>query len=252
MELTLNKPLNLLAVINKTIKQLNNSDKIWWRGHADSSWGLIPSVFRKYEHDYEVKITNHFKRIAPALYNQCPTDDFDWLCLMQHYGLPTRLLDWTESPLVALYFAVFDEQYDSKSGILYAMNPKSLNKDQISTNAIAAVQKPIVQKIAHDAFIHKSDGDFNVVAVYPNYTDIRMLVQRSVVTIHDSSMPIEEISRDSEKFLHKIFIPAEYKEQLRQVLTMLGVNLLGIFPDLQNLAKDLKNSNIPPETAEFT
>jgi hypothetical protein len=69
---------------------------------------------------------HHFRFRASENRATCRST-FDWLCLMQHYELPTRLLDWTESPLVGLFFAVKDEKYESLDGRLFMLNAKRLN-----------------------------------------------------------------------------------------------------------------------------
>lgn len=96
---------------------------IWFRGQSDESWPLTPKVFRKKEFD-ESSMFHHFQIRAPE-YRNLHRSIFDWLCLMQHYGLPTRLLDWSESVLVALFFAV-NERKDS-DGRVFVLNAKRLN-----------------------------------------------------------------------------------------------------------------------------
>src|SRR5690606_36926394 len=57
-----------------------------------------------------------------------PRDDWEWLFLMQHYGVPTRLLDWTDSPLVALFFAVYNVDRDDRDASLWVLLPAALNR----------------------------------------------------------------------------------------------------------------------------
>ena len=79
-----------------------------YRGVTDSvNHKLIPSIGRKsnYDFDNELELFSQFKRRAHSTVTSNPTNDWDWLAIAQHHGLPTRLLDWTTSPLVALFFA---------------------------------------------------------------------------------------------------------------------------------------------------
>lgn len=90
----------------------------------------MPSVFRPVGDKVydEISMFNLFRLRASGHRQERPTT-FDWLCLMQHYGLPSRLIDWTESPLVALYFAVRNEAYHHKEdGFIYALDARRLNR----------------------------------------------------------------------------------------------------------------------------
>jgi len=68
-----------------------------------------------------------------------PKDEWDWIFLMQHYRAPTRLLDWSESPLVALYFALVDKLQEDSDGALWCMDPIALNR--IANGTVANFEK---------------------------------------------------------------------------------------------------------------
>jgi hypothetical protein len=81
-----------------------------FRGHADRSWKLLPSVGRvlPYSIERERQATQIFRRQAGIHLDGSGFDEWDWLALAQHHGLPTRLLDWTSNPLTACFFAASD------------------------------------------------------------------------------------------------------------------------------------------------
>jgi hypothetical protein len=95
------------------IDAVGSGNKFWFRGTRDSTHKLIPSLYRHPTvHgadrliDLEWQLLSEFRHQAPPFASKMPSDNLELLFLMQHYGVPTRLLDWTENPFIALFFAL--------------------------------------------------------------------------------------------------------------------------------------------------
>jgi FRG domain len=88
----------LIQLVDATFK--STKTRWWFRGQRDFSWNLLPKVRRGYTRQQERYLTNLFYTRAQTRHAVCPAaDDYaGWLAMMQHFGLPTRLLDWTISP----------------------------------------------------------------------------------------------------------------------------------------------------------
>lgn len=238
--MVINNPYDFAKVIDQAYKELAAGLDIWWRGHSKSTWKLIPSVYRENRgSNYEQAITFRFRLKAPARYPNCPTTNTDWLFLMQHYRLLTRLLDWSESPLVALFFAV--SEYPSEPAALWALNPFRLNEHQIGQPATMEVNDEVVRLLSNPPFGENSTTDADtqkIVAVQPPHRDIRMVLQQSTSTIHGTRTPLEELG-NKEKFLLKIEIPSSVKRPLKHILDRLGIRKYDLFPDLEHLAEEV-------------
>src|SRR5687768_14088145 len=98
----------------------------WFRGANNSELSLLPGAYWRSECD-ERSLVLSFRNLVPSYIAMEPTDDWEWYYLMQHYGLPTRLLDWTENPLFALFFALRSKSVGA-TPCVWIMDPVSLNK----------------------------------------------------------------------------------------------------------------------------
>ena len=207
----------------------------WFRGQSDASWTLRPSIARReWKAGHEPNRCIHFMNRARTRHNACPpSDDLPgWLFLMQHYGLHTRLLDWTESPLVALYFAV--EAHDATDAAVHVLDPHRLNAVHGHKPGVLLPHHPDARKLIAPAF-KSSDPISAVVAVLPPEMDYRMLLQRSVFTVHGDTAPLDSHPRESE-FLAKMVVPANRRTDIKRQLHALGIDRAHLFPDLSNLA----------------
>jgi hypothetical protein len=169
---------------------------------------------------------------------------------MQHHRLPTRLLDWTESPLIAAFFATSDGICKNEKGIesadqsaaLYALSPYALNRDQLGENGIVIPDDPRAKCVVESAFTANADNSERVIAIRPPEFHIRMMVQLAVFTVHGSGRLIEDVNQNDE-LLVQYRIPRGSKVKLRQDLKRLGVRESNIFPDLDHLGDEVAGIN---------
>ncbi len=194
-----------------------------FRGHSDKGFKLIPSIGRtphtsKSIDKYEESIFSIFKREAHGYLSTLPNTEWEWLAFAQHHGLPTRLLDWSYNPMVALYFAV--ERDQSKDGELFALH--------------APTQAP---KVVRDGSPFKISSP---VKFYPSIVSPRIRAQEGLfIACSELELPLENTFRITWE-LDRIIIPAKSKENLRYALFRLGVHGSSMFPDIEGLTTRLK------------
>lgn len=107
-----------IGSVNELLVALRDVTKdrelLWFRGHSQKDWKLVPTLARNIDHlGKETEIIKRFIQLAvPHLTEDAPRNDWEWIFLMQHHRVPTRLPDWTESPLAAVWFAVSSSDTD--------------------------------------------------------------------------------------------------------------------------------------------
>lgn len=204
---------------------LDNSAKennLIYRGHSSTEFELKPSIGRcNYSKSLEKEIFLKFKQQYYSYTSERPQNDMDLLFLAQHYGLPTRLLDWTYNPMIALYFA--SENHDDEDGCILSVNlHKAILFDGESNQA---APKTIDEIISIE----------NPVYIIPNYTDARYKNQKALFLL--CSMPDKKFTFATPRFVVK----KEYKPQIRQDLAMLGYDKTLVYPMLDSLCFDIKS-----------
>jgi hypothetical protein len=159
---------------------------------------------------------------------------------MQHYRLPTRLLDWTESALIGLYFAVSDSDDDEADGALWALDPTRMNELVLGAKGTLAPDETVVAPLMNIHADPSSLEDRDVAALTPAQADPRTMIQLSCFTIHANATPLDG-RPNSEAFLRKIVIDARSKHAVRASLKELGLTNSYLFPDLEHLAEEERN-----------
>jgi len=246
-------PVTAIADLSDLLRALDQTAKlygveVWWRGHSDATWQLVPSVLRDPSVGplYEKNITMLFQQRARTRHHGCP-DDEDWpawLFLMQHYRLPTRLLDWTESALVATYFAVNEKR--DKDATLWALDPHALNEDQTGSRGLIRAVHDLVLPHLKGAFTNvQPPASAPTLALIADEVDQRMMMQLSAFTIHGSPQPLEAFAGRS-KFVTSFTIPHGAKQRLFEQLFRLGIRGFNLFPDLEHLASDIAAQRYGP------
>lgn len=215
----------------------------WWRGQSED-WPLLSGIHRPdlcpqaKQNRCEKDLTRRFLLGARTRHDHWPEGDYTLqLAMMQHYRLPTRLLDWTESPLFALFFAV--QNSDDRPGVLWALAPAKLNEKEFHAAMLLSPYREDVQILFKSPFVDSVEDVDKIAAVPIRHVDIRMTVQLSVFSIHGRSVPLNKHD-GNEQFLIKFEIPPESKRSLRLDLIAFGIREANIFPDLDHLADELK------------
>lgn len=218
---------------------------VWFRGHSVSDWRLEPKLMRIDPLPSETYYLNRFKQDASIILSHQPKGEFEWMFLMQHYGVPTRLLDWSESPLTALYFAINSDV--DKAGALWILLPSELNKKsnyrpdyefEIPSFEDEHLKGYLPSTIAGE---NKSKL-FPMAAIAPRNSP-RMQSQQGVFTIcHRQNIPIEDAGAEGNPRDHiwKYIIPPEAKATFKKELQWLGISRFQLFPELESLSQNLK------------
>lgn len=230
-----------LEDVNTFLHRRFNGELMFWRGHSDASWSLLPSVFRPEHLGKEQAYTGHFIAKAKARHHPCPPrdDKLGWLYLMQHFGLPTRLLDWSENALVALFFAVCDKNFDAYDGCIWTLSAAQLNQRTMKQATLIQHEDPMIAEFVKAAFDDRRSAQTSpTFALATEQDNLRMLLQQAAFTFHGDQTPLENIP-DADKVVTKLLIPKTAKESIRWHLTVMGFYRWNLFPDLSTLSKEL-------------
>lgn len=205
----------------------NDSELMLFRGQAEKG-NLLPSIARKNPKtdstNAEQELIKELKRMGASILPKNDLDDWELLVIAQHFGMKTRLLDWTSNPLAALFFAC----NDWKKGDVYVY----------ALDANRYLKEP--QKGPFDT------GRTQVIR--PKLNNPRIIAQHGWFTAHKYSksskkfVPLEKNNEISES-VQEIKIPEDTREKLLKSLDRHGVSSRTLFPDLEGLCKYINWKN---------
>lgn len=199
-----------------------------FRGQSDNK-SLLPTICREKPTfdttEIEKKMLADFKRRSPLLITKTFENDWEWLIYAQHFGMKTRLLDWTSNPLVALWFACQNQYSMQKSSYLYILSCNEDLQVDLSKN-----QSPFTSSLTK--------------VLRPTLNNERIVAQSGWFTAHKYANKAKrfvtlETNLAIRTNLTQIEIPANIKKDILNKLSMFGVNSRTIFPDVNGLGMHL-------------
>lgn len=220
-----------------------------YRGLEDATYNLSTTLNRLGESHLEKHLLRNFRKYAQKQLASEYTSIWNWLALAQHHGLPTRLLDWTYSPLVALHFAVADFTRYDRDGLIWAANYVDTKKylpDQLK-RVIAEEGSHIFTAEMLDKAVNTLPElgalrreDFAVFFEPPSIDD-RIVNQYAVFSMMSNpNVLIDDWLRRKQIRSFKIIIPAKLKWEFRDKLDQSNINERVLFSGLDGLATWLK------------
>lgn len=240
-----------------------DAEEIWFRGQARRCHSLLPVLYRpdylRFHYD-EDSLFERFKALAAPHVQRSMAGDWDWYFLARHHGLPSRLLDWSESLLVALYFALSEHLapldrlevdrrlgqvhecpvFDDDSPVVWIMDAGSLNKRTSGDDCVFVPGGARTSTYLPSAVGQSSSSNELPIAILPPRTNYRITAQQGVFTLHGKRRDaLEALSKDpggDGVRLARVTLDTTAICQLWSELQVLGIGRLGIFPELDSVA----------------
>jgi hypothetical protein len=235
-------------------KITEENQELWFRGVPSSSYVPIPGIIWKGLSQHEGNLEHSFLQSYKSYTNNVVLNTWEIFSLMQHHGLPTRLLDWTESALVALYFSLSSAHSGEQSSTVWVMDPFYLNQISLKERRLycPAVMNNRTVSVGEDSINLddylppnlKREPNMHIpeypIAIKANYHSRRISSQKGCFTVHGSNKsPINIIMNDEHFRMIKVCSSAESRKRMLKVLSGLGVDEESIYQDLDSLCRKL-------------
>ena len=226
-----------------------------YRGHPEATWKLESSLYRSFQnvqnlhrlgygqekklipYKHEERMIKHFKANAHLFLTHLPDDsnDLNWLALMQHYGAPSRLLDFTFSPYIAAYFCLETGIGDAAIYALDHAMLKQVDQDFFEQDP-SEMYRNIMGTNGHK-------GDEFIYPFEPNFSTQRLMVQQGVFLIPNILMKSHESLLEdyslTKRYLVKYIIPAELRAAGIKHLYKMNITSNMIYPGLEGFCKSM-------------
>jgi hypothetical protein len=243
---------NLITAIRADSNSWDPQEPKWFRGEPNVNTALTPTLYWRGFAPHENALLQMFRARASGFYDAVPMREHtdQWLFLARHAGLPTRLLDWSESALIALYFALKEDE-----PVVWMLNPLDLNDlSYTKADKTPPRQFPIPWHDPDPSGRGKNPAFENLrgaweldrygaslpLAIYPTYVHPRLKGQRSCFTIHGKDKRGLDVLLTNEPILKRYVVDPACRPAMRSELAVLGITDSVVFPDLDGLANELK------------
>jgi hypothetical protein len=208
--------VNTVNQFFETIEVLQKNSWLKFRGQSNVEWKLIPKVGRDNYKKFDDKLLfESWKRRGKSMIEKEHLNDWDYLAIAQHTGLPTRLLDWSHNPLIACFFACNENL--EKDGIVYVYDSEHWSA-KIET---------------HSPFEIKGNA-----LIIPTIFNPRVGNQFGYFTVHENPSQVFN-KKNCRGKLYRIVIKKDVKKDMIFRLNHYGISYLTIYPDLEGLSKHL-------------
>lgn len=244
-------------ILNKVYKFKEKNDIVWFRGHSSENYKLNSGLYRITNDKDEIylhenNIYNCFLNYGDMFCNNFyHNKEWNILFLMQHYGMYTRLLDWTSSFSTALYFALSNKRKDTKPCI-WMINPIELNNscrnlyekgvDKSFEKIGMLTVESLPQRIRNYKNYFESTVDIGSFAMIPRRSNERIVSQNGFFTIQGTRcIPLEEeYNYEKYDFIDKLELNYEVLEECERFLDINGINSFSMWGGVEGLCNYIK------------
>ena len=245
---------NFGEIINFLNSLISSETNYIYRGYNHND-EIYPAIIREKNYSsYEEELLNEFEKYGLAYFS--PNNHMEFLSNAQHFGLPTRLLDFTYNPYIALFFALYKKKDDCDGDEYYKIIYCDINKCKILDNDVNYTTRQIhryeeknispykvMKRMSYTKELIKRFKNFSlseqIGVVTPNFTNQRITMQQGLFML-PMTLDREKHKQIIEKNTEKILIHKSVRDELIKYLNKLGFNSYKLMPDLASVCYSVK------------